>query len=74
MRNFVQKWFCIDTKLMRNFVQKSHFVQKHETVAQENLLFCVNSRFDLNFLTSFREKKLSFCHKLKFTNPYIFAT
>ena len=63
----IQNWCEISYK-------KSHFVQKHETVAQENLLFRGNSSFDLNFLTSFREKKLSFCHKLKFTNPYIFAT
>ena len=39
MRNFVQNWFRIDKKMMRNFVQKSHFVQNHETVAQENWLF-----------------------------------
>ena len=32
----------IDVKMMQNFVQKNHFVQKHETVAQENLLFCGN--------------------------------
>ena len=28
MRNFVQTWFRNDTKIMRNFVQNSHFVQK----------------------------------------------
>ena len=40
MRNFVKNCFRIDTKMMQNFVQKkSHFVQKHETVAQENWLF-----------------------------------
>ena len=39
LRNFVQIWFRIVTKLMQNFVQKSHFVQKRETVAQESLLF-----------------------------------
>ena len=52
IRNFVQKNIFIsnecaisckpgfvDTKMMRNFVQTSHFVQKRETVAQENLLF-----------------------------------
>ena len=39
MRNLVQNWFCIDTKIMRNFVQKSNFVQNHETAAQENQLF-----------------------------------
>ena len=41
IRNFVQKklfifernWFRIETKLMRNFVQKD------ETVVQENLMF-----------------------------------
>ena len=33
MRNFVQNWFRIDTKLMRNVVQK------RKTVLQENLLF-----------------------------------
>ena len=38
MRNFVQNWFRIDTKMMRNFVQKNHLVQNHETVAQENQL------------------------------------
>ena len=42
MRNFVQTWFRIDTQIMQNFVQKSHFVQKRITVAQENLLFCGN--------------------------------
>ena len=30
--------FRVDSKIMQNFVQKSHFVQKRETVAQENLL------------------------------------
>ena len=35
MRNFVQSWFCIDTKMMRNCVQKSHFVENHATVAQD---------------------------------------
>ena len=39
IRNFVQNWFRIDTKMMRNFVQKKHFVQNHETIAQENRLF-----------------------------------
>ena len=39
MRNFVPNWFRIDTKRMRNFVQKSPFVQNHETVAKENQLF-----------------------------------
>ena len=39
MRNFVKSWFRIDTKVIRNFVQKSHFAQKGEPVAQENLLF-----------------------------------
>ena len=39
MRNFVQNWFRIDTKMMRNFAQKSYFVQNHATVAQENWLF-----------------------------------
>ena len=34
-----QNRFCIDTKWMQNFVKKSNFVQQHETVAQENLLF-----------------------------------
>ena len=38
-RTFMQNWLCIDTELMRNFVQKSHFVQKHEIVGQWNLLF-----------------------------------
>ena len=33
MCKFVRNWYCIETKLMRNFVQK------HETVAQEKLLF-----------------------------------
>ena len=28
-----------DTKWMQNVVQKSHFVVKHQTVGQENLLF-----------------------------------
>ena len=45
MRNFVQNWCRIDTKIMRNFVQKSHFVQNHETVAQENQLFRGNPTF-----------------------------
>ena len=39
---FVQNWFRIDTKMMRNFEVKSHFVQNHATVAQENWLFCGN--------------------------------
>ena len=39
MRNFVPNWFRMDTKMMRNFVQKSPFVQNHETVAKENQLF-----------------------------------
>ncbi len=34
--HFVQNWFRIDMKMMRKFVQKSHFVQNHATVAQEN--------------------------------------
>ena len=38
----MQIWFHIDTKMMQNFVQKSHFMQKRITVAQENLLFCGN--------------------------------
>ena len=73
MRNFVQNWFRIDTKMIRNFVQKksfrkknakllrkriccfvetlssiqkSHFVKKRETVAQENLLFRGNPKPD----------------------------
>jgi len=33
MRNFVQNWFRIDTKMMRNFVQN------HETDAYENRVF-----------------------------------
>ena len=37
--HFMQTWFRIDTKMMRNFVQKSHFVQKRETEAQQHLLF-----------------------------------
>ena len=36
MRNFVQTWFRIDMQIMQNFVQKRN------TVAQENLLFCGN--------------------------------
>ena len=36
MRNFVKNWFRIDTKMMRNLMLKSHFVQNHETVAQED--------------------------------------
>ena len=39
MCNFVQNWFSIDTKIMRKFVQKSHFLQNHATGAQENWLF-----------------------------------
>jgi len=35
LRYFVQNWFRIDTKMMRNFVQKSHFLQNHTSVAQE---------------------------------------
>ena len=35
---FVQNWFRVDTKLMRNFMQKE-VLQKRETFAQENLLF-----------------------------------
>ena len=31
MRNFVQTWFLIDTKMMRNLVQKKHFVLISET-------------------------------------------
>ena len=41
----MQTWFHIDTKMMQNFVQKSHFVQKRETVAEKNLLFCGNPRW-----------------------------
>ena len=26
IRNFVQNWFCINTKMMRNFMQKSHLM------------------------------------------------
>ena len=33
MRNFMQTLFRIDTKMMQNFVQIGHFVQKRETVA-----------------------------------------
>ena len=39
MHNFVQNWFRIDTKMMPNFMQKSHFVENHATVVQENWLF-----------------------------------
>ena len=35
MRNFGQCWFCIDTKMMQNCVQKNHFVENHATVAQD---------------------------------------
>ena len=40
MRNFVQNWIRIDTQMMRNFVQK------RETVAQENLLVSWTSVLD----------------------------
>ena len=36
IHNFVQNWFRLNTKVMRNFVQKSPFVQNHLTAAQEN--------------------------------------
>ena len=42
-RNFVQNWFRIDTKLMRNFVQKL------ETLVKENLLFRGNPKFLFQF-------------------------
>ena len=47
MCNFVQNWFSIDTKIMRKFVQKSHFLQNHATVAQENWLFCGHPSIEL---------------------------
>ncbi len=42
MRSFVQALFRIDTKIMLDFVKKSNFAQKRETVAQESLLLRVN--------------------------------
>ena len=44
MRNFAQTRICVDTKIMLNFVQKSHFVPKRETFVQENLLFRGNPK------------------------------
>ena len=39
MPNFVQNLFRIDTKMMWNYMQKSHFVLNHATVAHANWLF-----------------------------------
>ena len=55
MRNFVQSWFRVEMKMMRNFVKKSHFLQNHATVAQANLLFRghPNSVYSTNDMFSF---------------------
>ena len=44
MCNFVQNWFHIDTQMMQNFMQKSHFMQNHGTDAQENWVFWGNPK------------------------------
>ena len=58
MHNFVHTWFRIDKKMMRNFVQKNHFLQNRETVPKENLLFCGNLSKHWEFLNYFRHLRL----------------
>ena len=51
IRNFVQTWFRIDTKMMRNFVQKCKLFRKRIYCFIETFI----SKFQLRFSTKISE-------------------